>query len=156
MKVIKNKLCFIFVLAATLVSCQMQIVDSDFIASKDALQGCYRFEAVFSEEGALYETFIAMRLNTTRITDSIIPLDICLNDGKGNVYVERCDMPLFKATDDVRIVGAKSKFTDFQWPYRAGIRGANDSTRWSVTIEPTDRKFRDKILGIGFFYKKME
>lgn len=155
MRQASRNILFLLIVAATLFSCSKPIGDSSFVSSDflDAEDdGWYRFQANL-EEGIVYSTSIAMRLNTKMVSDTIVTVKIYLVSPDGDGVVEMLDLPLSQKNDVISVVRASGSILDFRWLYRENIKVQGGMAGlWKIYIKPCGEDILQFVKGMGFSY----
>ena len=105
--------------------------------------GRYTFVLDLDEDGCTYETYVAARINTARLSGQTLELQFSVTSPTGETAIERVAFPL----RDARGV------RDFLWPWRDRIRVSGSGLgRWTVVITLPDPIARKAVEGIGLSY----
>jgi len=139
-----------------LSSCGKPVGGSNFIAASslsDSDGGWYCFTADL-EEGRVYFTSIAMRLNTHKIQKESIAVEIYLVSPTGDSAIEVVDLPLSDNNSAVSVLRNKGSVADYRWLYRRNVMvSGDDAGIWNIRVRPYPENVTGAVEGVGFSYE---
>lgn len=153
-----NRVFCLIVLFALLCSCTRARDGYKFIFASE-LDGRwtdgYEFEADLFDTTALYSTFIAARIDPSRIVGETVPMEILVMSPLGDIAAERFDFPLSSCGAMVESDYCAGRCVDVEWPYRDNVKVGRSTSApgvWKVRITPLPVG-NPAVLGIGFRYQ---
>ena len=139
-----NKLALVVLCIAAAVSCSRQGGYSHFKeASGDGSR--YDFDLQLTEPDAEYDTFIAFNMASARNGTDSIPAKIAIVSPSGQMAIETVTFPLH---------GVDFSGKSVEYHYRSGIKVAQDTGLWHLSITLQDPEQYSVILGAGFRYEQ--
>ena len=136
----RNRIAALALCLLALASCSRQDGYSHFReASGDGSR--YDFDLQFAEPDAEYDTFIAFNMASSRNGADSIPARIAIVSPSGQMAIETVAFPLH---------GVHFSGNAVEYHYRSGIKVAQDTGLWHLSITLQDPGQYSFILGAGF------
>lgn len=118
--------------------------------------GRYTFELDLEDTACTYATGIAARLNTARLPQSGLELQLHVVAPDGTSAIERVTFPLSANAAQYSSNRNEGAVRDYNWPWREGIRVDGLSAgRWRVVISLPDTTLARAVEGIGLTCKEI-
>lgn len=110
----------------------------------------FSFNLDLSDADCTYSTSVAARLNTARLSQPALELQMSVTSPGGQTAIERINLPL-RDGNSRRHDGS---VRDFLWPWREQIRVSGpDLGQWTVVITLPDPAAWKAVEGIGLSYQ---
>ena len=124
--------------------------------------GRFAFDVDLDDSTAVYETFIAARINTAHLADTplggnAVELQMSVTSPSGETAIERIAFPLRDSGDKIRTSRHSGRVRDYLWPWRENIRVSGSGIgRWKVVITLPDPTAQKAVEGVGLSYQGKE
>ena len=114
----------------------------------------YSFDLTLDEATYCYATTLAARVNTARLSQPELTLQLNVTSPSGVTAIERIAFPLADNGDQVRSRRNEGGVRDYCWPWRENIRVAGpDLGNWHVIVTMPDSTQWQAVEGIGLNFQ---
>ena len=141
---------------ATLAGCSKPAEGYALVSrqSAEADGGRYAFDLTLDEASYRYATTLTARLNTARLDQQELTLQLSVTSPTGTTAIERIAFPLNDADGKVRSRRDEGGVRDYRWPWRENIRvEGSDVGTWRIVVTIPDATQWQAVEGLGLSYQ---